>query len=95
MYRLQSKAYGESQPVDLNENPPGTDYPEGRSKNRRTEFKVIQELTPEQIAEAEAKAKAFSNKAKALPPTKTTTSSKPAEKPKTDKPVDKAKPAQK
>lgn len=95
MYRLQSKAYGESQPVDLNENPPGTDYPEGRSKNRRTEFKVVQELTPEQIAEAEAKAKAFSNKAKALPPTKNTTTSKPAEKPKTDKPADKAKPAQK
>jgi len=47
-YRLESKAYGESQPAELNENPPGTDNPDGRTKNRRTEFKVISELTAEQ-----------------------------------------------
>ncbi len=61
-FRLESKAYGESQPAELNENPPGTDNPEGRSKNRRTEFKVINELTPEvqqqkQAEEEDANAK--------------------------------------
>jgi outer membrane protein OmpA-like peptidoglycan-associated protein len=39
--RLSSKGYGESKPVEPNENPNGTDNPEGREKNRRTEFKVI------------------------------------------------------
>lgn len=68
-YRLESKAYGESQPAELNENPPGTDNPDGRTKNRRTEFKVIRELTPEQRAEEEAKAaqKAL-KKARAIQP---------------------------
>lgn len=53
-YRLESKAYGESQPW-VNENPPGTDNPDGRTKNRRTEFKLIRELTPEQLAEEQIK----------------------------------------
>lgn len=48
-FRLESKAYGESKPVELNENPPGTDNPEGRTKNRRTEFVISQELTQQQI----------------------------------------------
>ena len=39
--RLVAKGYGESQPIAPNENPDGTDNPEGRQKNRRTEFKVI------------------------------------------------------
>ena len=39
--RLSAKGYGESLPVEPNENPDGTDNPEGREKNRRTEFKVI------------------------------------------------------
>ena len=39
--RLKAKGYGESQPVAPNTNPDGTDNPEGRAKNRRTEFKVI------------------------------------------------------
>jgi outer membrane protein OmpA-like peptidoglycan-associated protein len=39
--RLTSKGYGESVPVDSNTNPDGTDNPEGRQKNRRTEFKVL------------------------------------------------------
>ncbi len=54
-YRLESKAYGESQPAELNENPAGVDNPDGRTKNRRTEFKLIRELTPEQLAEEQVK----------------------------------------
>lgn len=48
-FRVVSKAYGESMPLELNENPPGTDNPEGRSKNRRTEFKVVKELSAEEM----------------------------------------------
>lgn len=40
--RLQAKGYGESQPVAPNTNPDGSDNPAGREKNRRTEFKVLQ-----------------------------------------------------
>lgn len=39
--RLRAKGYGEMYPVAPNENEDGTDNPEGRAKNRRTEFKVI------------------------------------------------------
>jgi OmpA-OmpF porin, OOP family len=39
--RLQSKGYGESQPIAPNTNEDGTDNPEGRQKNRRTAFKVV------------------------------------------------------
>lgn len=39
--RLRAKGYGESMPIAPNENEDGTDNPEGRSKNRRTEFRVI------------------------------------------------------
>lgn len=39
--RLIAKGYGEKQPIAPNENPDGTDNPEGRQMNRRTEFKVI------------------------------------------------------
>lgn len=41
--RLTSHGYGESRPVAPNQNADGTDNPEGRQKNRRTEFKVIEE----------------------------------------------------
>lgn len=40
--RIVSRGYGESQPIARNTNPDGTDNPEGRAKNRRTEFKVIE-----------------------------------------------------
>lgn len=43
-FRLTAKGYGESCPVAPNVNPDGTDNPEGRAKNRRTEFKVIGSL---------------------------------------------------
>jgi len=39
--RLTPKGYGESNPIAPNSNPDGTDNPEGRALNRRTEFKVI------------------------------------------------------
>ncbi|RYY47291.1 MAG: flagellar motor protein MotB [Chitinophagaceae bacterium] len=39
--RLLPKGYGETMPVADNENTDGSDNPEGRQRNRRTEFKVI------------------------------------------------------
>lgn len=39
--RLIAKGYGESMPIAPNSKPDGSDNPEGRAKNRRTEFKVI------------------------------------------------------
>ncbi|GAA4325364.1 OmpA family protein [Flaviaesturariibacter amylovorans] len=39
--RFVVKGYGETQPLEPNKNPDGTDNPAGREKNRRTEFKVI------------------------------------------------------
>lgn len=43
--RLQAKGYGSSQPVAPNTNDDGSDNPEGRQRNRRTEFKVLGKLT--------------------------------------------------
>lgn len=40
--RITAKGYGESQPIATNENPDGSDNPEGRQENRRTEFKVLE-----------------------------------------------------
>lgn len=40
--RLVAKGYGEEQPVARNTNPNGTDNPEGRQRNRRTEFKILE-----------------------------------------------------
>lgn len=39
--RLTAKGYGENTPVAANKNPDGSDNPDGRQLNRRTEFKVI------------------------------------------------------
>ncbi|GAA4314864.1 OmpA family protein [Compostibacter hankyongensis] len=39
--RLTAKGYGESRPIAPNTNPDGSDNPEGRQKNRRTEFVVL------------------------------------------------------
>lgn len=64
-FRLVSKAYGESMPIALNEDPEGVDNPEGRDKNRRTEFKVISEMSPDEITAAEA----AEDKAKGTKPT--------------------------
>lgn len=39
--RLTAKGYGEYKPLVPNANPDGTDNPDNRAKNRRTEFRVI------------------------------------------------------
>jgi OmpA-OmpF porin, OOP family len=39
--RLSAVGYGEKHPIAPNTNDDGTDNPEGRQKNRRTEFKVL------------------------------------------------------
>jgi OmpA-OmpF porin, OOP family len=39
--QLVAKGYGKSKPLASNINEDGTDNPEGRAKNRRTEFKVL------------------------------------------------------
>jgi outer membrane protein OmpA-like peptidoglycan-associated protein len=45
--RLVAKGYGEEKPVARNTNPDGTDNPDGRQRNRRTEFKIL-EIGPQQ-----------------------------------------------
>jgi len=40
--RIKTIGYGETKPLAPNENPDGSDNPEGRAKNRRTEIVVIQ-----------------------------------------------------
>ncbi len=39
--RLVAKGYGETKPIALNSNADGSDNPDGRQMNRRTEFRVI------------------------------------------------------
>ena len=39
--RISARGYGESRPIARNTNRDGTDNPDGRQKNRRTEFKVV------------------------------------------------------
>jgi outer membrane protein OmpA-like peptidoglycan-associated protein/tetratricopeptide (TPR) repeat protein len=39
--RLKAKGYGESKPIAPNDKPDGSDNPEGRAMNRRTDFKII------------------------------------------------------
>ena len=40
--RIVAKGYGESKPIARNTNPDGSDNPDGRQKNRRTEFKILE-----------------------------------------------------
>ena len=40
--RIRARGYGESRPMVPNTNPDGTDNPENRQKNRRTEIKVFE-----------------------------------------------------
>lgn len=42
--RIVAKGYGEEVPIAPNQHENGSDNPEGRAKNRRTEFKVIGEI---------------------------------------------------
>lgn len=50
--RLVAKGYGESKPIARNTNPDGTDNPDGRQRNRRTEFKIL-EIGIRQVKEGE------------------------------------------
>jgi OmpA-OmpF porin, OOP family len=43
--RLVARGYGESQPIAPNTHPDGTDNPEGRQLNRRTELRIVGELS--------------------------------------------------
>ena len=43
--RLVAKGYGMRNPVAPNANPDGSDNPEGRQLNRRTEFKIVGEIS--------------------------------------------------
>ncbi len=51
--RLVPKGYGESKPIAPNDKPDGSDNPEGRAKNRRTDFKIIGKIDVEIINDAE------------------------------------------
>ncbi|HEY0651552.1 MAG TPA: OmpA family protein [Chryseosolibacter sp.] len=52
--RLVAKGYGELRPIARNTNPDGTDNPEGRERNRRTEFKILEVgVIPKTIEEEE------------------------------------------
>lgn len=51
--RLVAKGYGEGRPIAPNDKPDGSDNPEGRAKNRRTDFKIIGKLDVELINEGE------------------------------------------
>lgn len=46
--RLVAKGYGEYRPIAPNNHPDGSDNPEGRQLNRRTEFEIIGELNEDQ-----------------------------------------------
>ncbi len=46
--RLIAKGYGEGFPIEPNSFPDGRDNPDGRQKNRRTEFKVVGQLDNEE-----------------------------------------------
>lgn len=52
--RMTAKGYGELRPIARNTNPDGTDNPEGRQRNRRTEFKILEiNAIPKTIEEEE------------------------------------------
>ncbi len=50
--RLRAQGYGETKPIAPNENADGSDNPEGRAKNRRTDFKIIGVVDAEIIKES-------------------------------------------
>jgi len=52
--RLKAQGYGESKPIVPNENPDGSDNPENRAKNRRTDFRIIGVVDAEIINDAGA-----------------------------------------
>lgn len=53
--RLVAKGYGETVPIAPNTNKDGSDNPEGRQMNRRTEIKIIGKLDPATMEDKETK----------------------------------------
>lgn len=51
--RILTKGYGETQPVAPNENPDGSDNEAGRAKNRRVEFKLLNDVNDDLPIEIE------------------------------------------
>ncbi len=49
--RLKPQGYGESKPIAPNTYPDGSDNPEGRRLNRRTEFEIIGQIDPQEEEE--------------------------------------------
>jgi OOP family OmpA-OmpF porin len=49
--RLKAKGYGETMPIASNQNPDGSDNPEGRKLNRRTEFKIVGKMPKKKQSE--------------------------------------------
>lgn len=47
--RLKAVGHGETQPIAPNEHPDRTDNPEGRAMNRRTDFRIIGTIDPEDL----------------------------------------------
>jgi outer membrane protein OmpA-like peptidoglycan-associated protein len=44
---LHPRGFGETKPIAPNQNPDGSDNPDGRQLNRRTEFRIIGKLLPD------------------------------------------------
>jgi OOP family OmpA-OmpF porin len=44
---LRANGYGESKPIAQNQHPNGSDNPEGRTLNRRTEFRILGQMMPD------------------------------------------------
>jgi len=65
--RLRYKGYGETMPIAINENPDGSDNPEGRALNRRTDFQIIGKLN---VDDLEVEEKEKDTKTKSKPPKK-------------------------
>ena len=54
--RIRTSGFGESKPIAPNDNPDGSDNPEGRAKNRRVEFKLVSNSATELPIEVEYEA---------------------------------------
>ena len=54
--KILTKGYGESSPIAPNENPDGSDNEEGRAKNRRVEFKLLNDVNDDLPIEIEYEA---------------------------------------
>ncbi|MBI2280820.1 MAG: OmpA family protein [Bacteroidetes bacterium] len=65
--RLRYKGYGETMPIAINENPDGSDNPEGRALNRRTDFQIIGKLS---VDDLEVEENEKDTKTKSKPPKK-------------------------